>query len=712
MSAPDLHNLFADLKPQTVWLPWKAVPKDGGKISKVPYNTKGVKANDRASDVTFDELRAFLAGTNGDYSGAGVHIPPGYWCLDLDGCVSFDKEGNGAIAPHAVKIVQSLPTYCELSPSKTGLHVWGKGAKPGKACRRDSVELYSGDDGLRFICVTGWHVAGTPTTIEPCDVSTVYEDMVSGALTEAKSEEQQAPRNTLAPASSVPIESAGTTFTNKYELFMKGTTTGDKPTTIADEAGNSITYADRSAADLAFATVAAIKHGDNPDAIWADYLDSCIFREEWGAREADFRRLTIANGIRSAAKLRPASPEKEVTPAADVFEDTYPEPMGTDAFQGVAGDFVRLVKPQTEADPVALLGNFLVAAGLLFSRNAFVVADGKRHHAVEYLLMAGDSGVGRKGTATNRVVPLMDEVAMFYQIRVLGGLSTGEGLVRALIPKGPEDGDSVRWFLAVIQEFASLLSVMKREGNTMSAILREAYDGGKLRVLTRKDPLSVDHVNLGVIAHITNEELLNNLTDTDRVNGFANRFLTICVKRWQLLPEGGDDVNLDSVVEKLKDAVEKSKGRGRIGRDADAKALWKKHYPLLTRKREGLRGALLSRAETHVLRLSLIYALLDGADAIRVEHLKAALAFWTYVENSVGHIYKNASGDTAADKILAAMADGPLTKTEIRRIFGDNKPTDWIDAKIQSLISRGLIIKTIKETGSGVRDAWRLKESV
>ena len=52
----------------------------------------------------------------------------------------------------------------------------------------------------------------------------------------------------------------------------------------------------------------------------------------------------------------------------------------------------------------------------------------------------------------------------------------------------------MKWYLAVIQEFASLLAVMKRESNTMSSVLREAYDGGKLRVLTRKDPLSVDNV--------------------------------------------------------------------------------------------------------------------------------------------------------------------------------------------------------------------------
>ena len=39
------------------------------------------------------------------------------------------------------------------------------------------------------------------------------------------------------------------------------------------------------------------------------------------------------------------------------------EPMGEAAFQGVAGDFVRLLLPETEADPAALLLTFLVGVG-------------------------------------------------------------------------------------------------------------------------------------------------------------------------------------------------------------------------------------------------------------------------------------------------------------------------------------------------------------
>src|SRR5271155_2506998 len=158
----------------------------------------------------------------------------------------------------------------------------------------------------------------------------------------------------------------------------------------------------------------------------------------------------------------------------------------------------------------------------------------------------------------------MERVEEAFSQRVLSGLSSGEGLVKGISLK---DGElslpgEVRRYLALIPEFASLLSVMKREGNTMSSILREAWDGNRLRVLTRKEPLDVDNVNLSVIAHVTPEELLNNLTATDRANGFANRFLILLVRRSKLLPEGGGEVDLSGIVTRLQASTEAAKGRG------------------------------------------------------------------------------------------------------------------------------------------------------
>jgi hypothetical protein len=378
----------------------------------------------------------------------------------------------------------------------------------------------------------------------------------------------------------------------------------------------------------------------------------------------------------------------------------WPQEMASDAFIGLAGDFVRLVEPHTEADPTALLGNFLVGTGVLLGREAWAVADGRYHYPVEFLLVAGQTGAGRKGTASERTLPLMDRVEEgFRSQRVLSGLSSGEGLIKGISPGNGElaiPGD-VRRYLALLPEFASLLTVMKREGNTMSAILREAWDCTRLRVLTRKEPLDVDNVNLSVIAHVTAEELLNNLTATDRANGFANRFLILLVRRSKFLPEGGGEVNLDGIVTRLQAAVQAAKGRGLVERDAAARELWSHEYCRITQGRDGLRGALSGRAEAHVLRLSLLYALLDSSGTIRPEHLRAALAFWNYCDGSIAHIFGGASGDADREKILVALTDGPKTVTDLRRVFSNNRDGDWIKAKMAMLVRAGVAVPTFKE---------------
>ena len=230
----------------------------------------------------------------------------------------------------------------------------------------------------------------------------------------------------------------------------------------------------------------------------------------------------------------------------------WPEPMAQDAFIGLAGDFVRLVEADTEADPCALLANFLVGAGVFFGREAWAMADGRRHYAIEDILVTGQTGSGRKGTASARALEVFERTDPFFGSCVLSGLSSGEGLVKGVSPKDAENSAAVRRFLILLPEFASLLAVMKREGNTMSPILREAWDGGRLRVLTRKEPLDVDNINISVIAHVTPEELLNNLTATDRANGFANRFLILLVKRSKFLPEGGGDVDFGPIALRLR----------------------------------------------------------------------------------------------------------------------------------------------------------------
>ena len=66
---------------------------------------------------------------------------------------------------------------------------------------------------------------------------------------------------------------------------------------------------------------------------------------------------------------------------------------------------------------------------------------------------------------------------------------------------------------------------------------------------------------------------------------------------------------------------------------------------------DGLTGALTARAEAHSIRLALIYALLDGASSIEVEHLKAALALWDYAARGAEWALGDATGVPLAEQL-------------------------------------------------------------
>ena len=375
--------------------------------------------------------------------------------------------------------------------------------------------------------------------------------------------------------------------------------------------------------------------------------------------------------------------------------DEWIPPIDQAAYYGLAGDYVRLLSPQTEADPVALLTNFLVTSGSMFGRESHAIADGRMHYPSEFLILVGHTGKSRKGTSAAHTLKIANQVREnFSKDCVLSGLSSGEGLV-----KGVSDGKKLGLyqFLGFLPEFGGLLTVARREGNNISAILRQSWDCDPLRVLTKQDPLNVSDYCLAIIGHITPPELLNGLSSTDMVNGLANRFLFVKVRRSQFLPEGGQDVDTSQIVKRLHSALQSAQNRGRLGRDDAAKELWAEAYPQLAEPPAGLKGELCARGDAHTLRLSLIYALLDGAGQIQLPHLQAALAVWRYCEASVASIFAARLGDTEADKILRAVASGPRTLTEMHKVFGNHQSSEWLLAKLAALVKAGHLVQTMKQ---------------
>ena len=322
-------------------------------------------------------------------------------------------------------------------------------------------------------------------------------------------------------------------------------------------------------------------------------------------------------------------------------ERRWPAPLSDTAFHGLAGEYVRLIEPASEADPAALLLQFLTAAGNVIGPRPHYMVEDTAHHMNMYLVLIGLTGKSRKGTSWNRVKRPFLEADPAWSIG--SGLSSGEGLIEQVRDAdGEHEGVADKRLLVMQGEFSSVLRVMDRDGNTLAAVLREAWDGDQLRTMTRKsNALRSNGSHISLIGHITRDELRQHLTETDKANGFANRILWACVKRSKELPE---ELEIDGkawreISARTKQAIAWAQKAERMERNADAQIIWRRVYHDLSEGEPGMFGAMTARGDAYVLRLSCLYALLDQCRSVGPEHMEAALEVWRYCEDSARYIF-------------------------------------------------------------------------
>jgi hypothetical protein len=229
--------------------------------------------------------------------------------------------------------------------------------------------------------------------------------------------------------------------------------------------------------------------------------------------------------------------------------------------------------------------------------------------------------------------------------------------------------------------------------------------------MTKHSPLRATGAHISIIGHITIDELRARLTRTEAANGFANRFLFPLVRRSKELPFGGshDDSVTLALGERLREKVERAKTVGRVDMTDAAQEQWRAVYGELSAAQPGLLGAVVARGEAQVVRLALIYTLLDGAVQIDALHLEAALAFWEYCETSAAFVFGDLLGDPVADEIMRALQQaGPegVTRTAIRDLFGRNRSGDRIGAALALLAKRGRARTETRRTSGHPAEVW------
>jgi hypothetical protein len=408
----------------------------------------------------------------------------------------------------------------------------------------------------------------------------------------------------------------------------------------------------------------------------------------------------------------------------------WPHPLAEEAYHGLLGDIVRAIEPYSEADPAAVLGHAACGIGAMVGPQVRALAGDAEHPARLNALVVGETSKGRKGSAARAALRLLGKAdETFAPARVMEGLSSGEGVIHAVrdpIHRRERDGKGGGYAdvladpgvtdkraLIIEEEFAGTLRVAQRDGNTLTAVVRRAWDRGDLQTLTKNTPAVATGAHVTIVGHVARDNALRYLDRDELASGFVNRFLIFAAKRSKALPdgEGLPEPILASLAKHLVDVRLWARDPRVLRRDDAATEAWREVYPALSDGRPGLLGAATNRAEAQVLRLSVLYAILDRSEAIRGEHLAAALAVWRYCEESARWVFGDATGDPIADRILGELRAGASLDREAISValFHKNVKSDRLDRALDLLRDHGLARCEREPTDGRPREVWRAR---
>ncbi|MBK8246539.1 MAG: AAA family ATPase [Gemmatimonadetes bacterium] len=269
MIDPITDAIPAELRARDQWVTWRAETR-GGRLTKIPY----ASLTRKASSTDPDTWRSFSSAvadyeTNPEFDGIGYVFSPDdpLFGVDLDKCRNPD---TGEITPEALEWVEKFATYTEVSPSGTGLKLFGIGAMPegfsGKRSAGANVEAY---DHARYFTVTGYRYGAF-------DIRPAQEAL--GAFVAHYFTPDPRPPQNRPVASPLGMDDAA--------LMERATEARNGAKLAALMAGNISGYPGASEADAALAAMLAFWTTD-PAQIERIMRSSALARDKWDERRGE-----------------------------------------------------------------------------------------------------------------------------------------------------------------------------------------------------------------------------------------------------------------------------------------------------------------------------------------------------------------------------------------------------------------------------------------
>jgi hypothetical protein len=109
-----------------------------------------------------------------------------------------------------------------------------------------------------------------------------------------------------------------------------------------------------------------------------------------------------------------------------------------------------------------------------------------------------------------------------------------------------------------------------------------------------------------------------------------------------------------------------------------------------------------------VIRLALIYALLDEQSVIDTPHLEAAYALWRFCEASAERIFGDATGNALADEILTTLRQTPagMTRKAISDLCVGHHKTGRVGEALALLLRFGKVRMELRPSLGRPIEIW------
>lgn len=447
-----------------------------------------------------------------------------------------------------------------------------------------------------------------------------------------------------------------------------------------------------------------------------DCVDSCIFdvttpdealREQINTyvsylKELTYRRGLVRIGMKSKNLQTPianlqtelteldqslAHPQTEQTSqVVEHIRSLFPE-----THNQMFNEFLDIHKDKSEIPESYLFFTFVSVVSMILGRKAYIQWGNNRMYTNVYIALVGRTGIDRKTSAINEGRGLLPKIAGHVQI--ISSIASWEGLVTSMwrdTNKLIDESLKPESTIAYIDELDGLIQKGRTEAvANLFPNLCILYDcPSNISINTKSNPVKVNNPYFSILGGIQPEVITEVFNTKDAHSGFIGRFMYVYDQATKAIPipQQTDQIRMNKLVMELNHRIPVVETK--IMLSDSVKALWTDFYNSYRFRFQDMPilCTLNQRMQNHVLKLSTIFAILDGETEIQKTHLEDAIVLGNWLmENSKGLFSELGMSDyeKVRNKVEELLKRKSMTKRELQR-------------QISSKLS-GVLLRVLKE---------------